>query len=51
MKSEHTSKLQPGELEKLKERVSEMTDDELTVFRNGFDPDEMGFDGAEGEIE
>lgn len=28
--------------------VEEMTEDELKAFRTSFDPDRMGFDGAEG---
>lgn len=28
--------------------VSEMTEEELKEFRAAFDPDVMGFDGAEG---
>lgn len=27
--------------------INEMTDEELKEFRNSFDPDMMGFDGAE----
>ena len=28
-----------------------MTEEELKAFRTSFDPDEMGFDGAEGTEE
>lgn len=51
MKSEHTKNLQPEELKKLREKVAGMDDDTLAEFRNGFDPDTMGFSGEEGEIE
>ena len=51
MESEHTKKLQPEELAKLKEDVAAMDDDALAEFRNSFDPDTMGFSGEEGAIE
>ena len=51
MKSEHTKNLQPEELTKLKENVATMDDDALAEFRNGFDPDKMGFYGEEGAAE
>ena len=51
MRSEHTKKLQPEELEGLKADVAAMDDDKLAEFRNGFDPDKMGFDGEEGATE
>lgn len=31
--------------------IEQMTDEELKAFRNQFDPDMMGFDGAEGADE
>lgn len=51
MSSEHTKNLTPDELAKIKKDVRSMTEEELVAFRNGFDPDEMGFDGEEGAIE
>ena len=51
MRSEHTKNLQPEELEGLKAAVAAMDDDKLAEFRNGFDPDKMGFDGEEGATE
>ncbi len=51
MRSEHTKDLQPEELEELKEKVAGMDEDALTEFRNGFNPDEMGFCGEEGATE
>lgn len=51
MRSEHTKNLQPEELAELKADVAAMDDDKLAEFRNGFDPDTMGFDGEEGAIE
>ena len=51
MRSEHTKNLQPEELEGLKADVAAMDDDKLAEFRNGFDPDKMGFDGEEGSTE
>lgn len=51
MKSEHTKDLQPEELAGLKEKVTGMDEDALTEFRNGFNPDEMGFCGEEGVAE
>lgn len=49
--SEHTKDLQPEELAALKEKVAGMDDDRLAEFRNGFDPDKMGFYGEEGAAE
>ncbi|MCM1122388.1 MAG: hypothetical protein NC416_07385 [Eubacterium sp.] len=51
MRSEHTKKLQPAELAGLKENVTTMNEDALAEFRNGFEPDAMGFDGEEGAVE
>ncbi len=51
MKSEQTKNLQPEELEELKESVTRMDNDGLAEFRNGFDPDTMGFSGEEGITE
>lgn len=51
MKSEHTKYLQPEELEELQKSVASMDDDALAEFRNGFDPDTMGFAGEEGAVE
>lgn len=49
--SEHTKDLQPEELAELKRKVAGMDDDALAEFRNGFDPDKMGFYGEEGAAE
>lgn len=49
MKSEHTKDMSAQELDALQRSVEEMNDEELAQFRNGFDPDAMGFSGAEGE--
>ena len=35
-------------LQEPEKAVSEMTEEELKEFRETFDPDVMGFDGAEG---
>lgn len=51
MKSEHTKDLQTEELAELKEKVAGMDEDALAEFRNGFNPDEMGFCGEEGAAE
>lgn len=51
MKSEHTKNLTPEELAEIRKNVENMNEVELTVFRNSFDPDEMGFDGEEGAID
>lgn len=48
MSSESTKNLKPGEIEEIKKRVSQMDEDALAEFRNGFDADKMGFDGEEG---
>lgn len=47
MSSENTKKLKPGAVAEIKKRVSQMDEEELAEFRNGFDADEMGFDGEE----
>lgn len=47
MSSESTKNLKPGEVEEIRKRVSQMDEDALAEFRNGFDADEMGFDGEE----
>lgn len=51
MSSESTKSLKPGEMEEIKKKVSLMDEESLTKFRNGFDADEMGFDGEEGILE
>lgn len=51
MKSEHTKSMSDAEIKDLREEVSKMNEEQLAEFRNGFDPDEMGFHGEEGEIE
>lgn len=45
--SEATKEMSTEELAGLQEKVAAMTPEELETFRNGFDPDMMGFDGAE----
>lgn len=49
--SEHTKDLQLEELAEIKEKVAGMDDAALTKFRNGFNPDKMGFYGEEGVAE
>lgn len=51
MRSESTKNLTPGELEKIRKEVSKMSEESLAEFRNGFEADEMGFDGEEGVTE
>lgn len=51
MRSEYTKNLRREELAELKEDVAAMDDDALAKFRNGFDPDKMGFSGEEGATE
>lgn len=51
MRSEHTKNMKPEELAELRESVARMDDSALAEFRNGFDPDKMGFDGEEGAAE
>lgn len=50
MRSEHTKDMQAQELETLQRSIEEMDDEQLAQFRNSFDPDTMGFSGAEGEV-
>lgn len=50
MKSEHTKNFQPEALKELKADVAAMDDDTLSEFRNGFIPDNMGFNGEEGAV-
>lgn len=47
-RSEHTKNMSEEEIKELQEKVANMTEDELIAFRNGFDPDAMGFFGEEG---
>lgn len=47
--SEHTADMAPGQAEELQEKIMGMTGEELAGFRNGMDPDGMGFHGQEGE--
>lgn len=49
MRSEHTKDMSEQDLATLRRSVEEMDDERLAQFRNGFDPDAMGFSGAEGE--
>lgn len=37
----------PEEFDKINKAISHMTSEELKLFRNSFNPDNMGFDGAE----
>lgn len=46
--SEHTKDMTQEQREELQKRTGSMTEEELREFRNGFDPDEMGFSGEEG---
>lgn len=46
--SEAMKNLTKEEQEELQKRIQGMSEDDLKVFRNSFDPDEMGFDGEEG---
>lgn len=48
--SEHTKNMSIEEQQKLNELVAGMTEEELSVFRAQFDPDEMGFNGEEGAV-
>ncbi len=45
--SEHTKDMAPEQRAQLQEGVGGMTEEELREFRNGFDPDTMGFYGEE----
>lgn len=47
LRSEHTKDMSPEELAKLQEKVGQMSEEELKAFRNGMDPDDMGFFGEE----
>ncbi len=47
-RSEHTKNMSEEEVKELQEKVVNMTEGELIAFRNGFDPDAMGFFGEEG---
>ncbi len=51
MSSEQTKNLKPDELTKIREHVKTMNDEMLIKFRNGFQPDTMGFDGEEGLVD
>lgn len=46
--SESMKNLTKGEQVELQKQIQGMSPDNLKVFRNSFDPDEMGFDGEEG---
>lgn len=46
--SEFSSEAKKLGLQEPEKPVSEMTEEELKEFRAAFDPDMMGFDGAEG---
>lgn len=50
MSSEKTKNLTQKELVMIRRNVENMTDEELEVFRNSFEPDEMGFNGEEGAV-
>lgn len=45
--SEYTKDMTPEELEQLQEMVENMTEEDLKTFRNGMEPDDMGFYGEE----
>lgn len=45
VKSVNTRELTKTEIEKLEDRIKEMTAMELRKFRESFDADEMGFSG------
>lgn len=47
IKSEHTRDMTPEERKELREKVRGMSQEVLEDFRNGFDPDRMGFFGEE----
>ncbi len=49
--SEFSSEAMKAGLQVPEKPVSEMTEEELKAFRTSFDPDMMGFDGAEGSDE
>lgn len=50
MLSENTAGMEPVVLQELQKNIKEMTPEELVDFRNGFDPDEMGFDEEECQV-
>lgn len=47
VQSEHTKGMATKEVTELQKKVKGMTAEELKAFRNGFDPDTMGFFGEE----
>lgn len=49
--SEFSSEAKKAGLQEPEKPVPEMTEEELKTFRTSFDPDMMGFDGAEGADE
>lgn len=46
--SEFSSEAKKAGLQEPEKPVAEMRGEELKAFRTSFDPDSMGFDGAEG---
>lgn len=46
--SEFSSEAKKAGLQEPEKPVAEMSGEELKAFRTSFDPDMMGFDGAEG---
>lgn len=49
MSSENTAGMTQEELKEMQKNIKEMPPEELAAFRNGFDPDEMGFTGEESQ--
>lgn len=47
IKSEHTRDMTLEERKELREKVNGMSQEILKDYRNGFDPDSMGFFGEE----
>ena len=47
VQSEHTKEMATKEVVDLQKKIKGMTAEELKAFRNGFDPDQMGFFGEE----
>lgn len=45
--SEYTKDMTPEQRAELQEKVCNMSEEELSEFRNSFDPDNMGFYGKE----
>ena len=45
---EFSSEAKKAGLQEPEKPVAEMSEEELKAFRTSFDPDSMGFDGAEG---